>query len=122
MLFTPVIYTVGFTKEVGISVRTSSKRKRRTGLPQWFKKNVNLAPITVWSLALEGKDDLQRFKEPDWGLRTWDTWDWNDCDRRFGDEWPGRIPGQMIAHILYYFSQQDDLVFDPMGGGGVTSE
>jgi len=76
----------------------------------------------VWSLALEGKDDLQRFKELDWGLRTWDTWDWNDCDRRFGDEWPGRIPGQMIAHILYYFSQQNDLVFDPMGGGGVTSE
>ena len=76
----------------------------------------------VWSLALEGKDDLQRFKELDWGLRTWDTWAWNDCDRRFGDEWPGRIPGQMIAHILYYFSQQNDLVFDPMGGGGVTSD
>ena len=72
------------------------------------------------SLALEGKDDLQRFKELDWGLRTWDLWDWNDCDRRFGDEWPGRIPAQMIAHILYLFSRQKDLVFDPMGGGGVT--
>ncbi len=76
----------------------------------------------VWSLALEGKDDLQRFVALNWGLRTWDLWDWNDCDRRFGDEWPGRIPGQMIAHILYYFSKQNDLVFDPMGGGGVTSD
>ena len=28
----------------------------------------------------------------------------------------------MIAHILYYFSQQSDLVFDPMGGGGVTPD
>jgi len=28
----------------------------------------------------------------------------------------------MIAHILYYFSQQNDLVFDPMGGGGVTPD
>jgi len=26
----------------------------------------------VWSLALEGKEDLQRFKELNWGLRTWD--------------------------------------------------
>ena len=57
----------------------------------------------VWSLALEDKDDLQRFEALNWGLRTWDLWDWNDCDRRFGDEWPGRIPAQMIAHILYYF-------------------
>jgi hypothetical protein len=72
----------------------------------------------VWSLALEGKDDLERFKALNWGLRTWDLWNWNDCDRRFGDDWPGRIPAQMIAHILYYFSSQNDLVFDPMGGEG----
>ena len=61
----------------------------------------------VWSLALEGKDDLERFKALNWGLRTWDTWNWNDClpreihvndkqsvfhwgDRRFGDDWPAR--------------------------------
>ena len=31
----------------------------------------------VWSLALESKDDLKRFKELGWGLRTWDLWDWN---------------------------------------------
>ena len=78
--------------------------------------------LMIWSLALEGKDDLQRFVALNWGLRTWDLWDWNDCDRRFGDEWPGCIPGQMIAHILYYFSKQNDLVFDPMGGGGVSPD
>jgi len=76
----------------------------------------------VWSLALEGKDDLQRFKALNWGLRTWDLWNWNDCDKRFGDDWPGRIPAQMIAHILYYFSDQNDLVFDPMAGGGVVAD
>ena len=66
----------------------------------------------VWSIALEGKDDLQILKALNWGLRTWDLWNWNDCDKRFGDDWPGRIPAQMIAHILYYFSDQNDLVFD----------
>ena len=44
----------------------------------------------VWSVALEGKDDLERFKALKWGLRTWDLWNWNDCDRRFGDDWPTR--------------------------------
>ena len=33
----------------------------------------------VWSLALEAKEDLERFKELGWGLRTWDLWEWNDC-------------------------------------------
>ena len=33
----------------------------------------------VWSLALEAKEDLERFKELGWGLRIWDLWEWNDC-------------------------------------------
>jgi hypothetical protein len=33
----------------------------------------------VWSLALEGKADLERFKELGWGLRAWDLWEWTDC-------------------------------------------
>jgi hypothetical protein len=44
----------------------------------------------VWSLALEGREDIERFKELGWGLRTWANWEWNDCDKRFGDDWPGR--------------------------------
>ncbi len=54
----------------------------------------------VWSIELEGKSDQSRFKALNWGLRTWDLWNWNDCDKRFGDDWPGRIPAQMIAHIV----------------------
>ena len=67
----------------------------------------------VWSLTVAGKDDRKKFKALNWGLRTWDLWNRNACDKRFGDDWPGRIPAQMIAHILYYFSDQNDLVFDP---------
>ena len=76
----------------------------------------------VWSLALEDKEDLERFKALGWGLRTWDQWEWNDCDKRFGDDWPGRIPAQLIAHIFFYFSKPNDLIFDPMAGGGVTPD
>ena len=32
----------------------------------------------AWSIALEGEDDLERFKKLGWGLRTWDLWNWND--------------------------------------------
>jgi ParB-like chromosome segregation protein Spo0J len=76
----------------------------------------------VWSLALEGKPDHDRFKALGWGFRTWDQWEFNDCDHRFGDHWPGRIPAQLIAHILRYFSKTGDLVLGPMAGGGVTPD
>jgi len=33
----------------------------------------------VWSIALEGKDDLERFKVLNSSLQTWDLWNWNDC-------------------------------------------
>ena len=76
----------------------------------------------VWALKLEEKDDLAKYQEIKWGLRSWDDWKWTDCDKRFGDDWPGRIPAQLVAHILYYFSRQNDLVIDPMAGGGVTAD
>lgn len=57
-----------------------------------------------------------------WGLRTWDHWYFNDIDQRFGDDWPGQIPAQLVAHTLFYFIREGDLVFDPMAGGGVVAD
>jgi DNA modification methylase len=82
----------------------------------------NWPESSIWSLKLGGKNDIDKFKELQWGIRTWDNWYFTDCDKRFGDEWPGRIPAQLIAHILYYFSKENDLVFDPMAGGGVVAD
>ena len=92
----------------------------------------------AWALRLEGKTDQEKFKELGWGLRTWDQWNFNECDERFGDDWParhrsrpkeavstvqgvrsgeaggpGRIPAQLIAHTLFYFTKPGDLVLDP---------
>ena len=36
-------------------------------------------------MRLEGKTDQERFKELGWGLRTWDQWNFNNCDERFTD-------------------------------------
>ena len=34
----------------------------------------------------------------------------------------GRIPDQLIAHTLFYFTKPGDLVLDPMVGGGVVPD
>ena len=54
----------------------------------------------VWSIALERKTDQERFKALNWGLITWDHWYFNDVDQRFGDDWPGQIPAQLVARKL----------------------
>ncbi|RLB78099.1 MAG: MerR family transcriptional regulator [Deltaproteobacteria bacterium] len=89
---------------------------------EYIARHYNMDLSLVWALRLEGKTDQEKFKELGWGLRTWDQWNFNECDERFGDDWPGRIPAQLIAHTLFYFTKPGDLVLDPMAGGGVVPD
>jgi hypothetical protein len=67
---------------------------------EYIARLYNMDLALVWALRLEGKTDQEKFKELGWGLRTWDQWNFNECDERFGDDWPGRIPAQLIALSL----------------------
>ena len=88
----------------------------------YIARHCHMDLALIWALRLEGKTDQEKFKELGWGLRTWDQWKFNECDERFGDDWPGRIPAQLVAHTLFYFTKPGDLVLDPMAGGGVVSD
>jgi len=88
----------------------------------YIAAHYQMDPALAWAVRLQGKSDQEKFKALDWGLRTWDQWSFNDCDDRFGDDWPGRIPAQLIAHTLYYYTKPGDLVLDPMAGGGVVPD
>jgi len=89
---------------------------------EYIARHYNMDLALVWALRLEGKTDQEKFKELGWGLRTWDQWNFNECDERFGDDWPGRIPAQLIAHTLFYFTKPGELILDPMAGGGVVPD
>jgi hypothetical protein len=78
---------------------SNSDLKNRFAVAQVAEKHDWPEPL-VWSLALEDKTDLELFKELGWGLRTWDVWNWNDCDKRFGDEWPGQIPALRPLNLI----------------------
>jgi len=88
----------------------------------YIARHYHMDLALAWALRLEGKPDQENFKELGWRLRTWDQWNFNECDERFGDDWPGRIPAQLVAHTLFYFTKPGDLVLDPMAGGGVVSD
>jgi len=88
----------------------------------YIARHYNMDLALAWAVRLEGMTDQERFRELGWGLRTWDQWNFTECDERFGDDWPGRIPAQLVAHTLFYFTQPGDLVLDPMAGGGVVPD
>lgn len=49
-----------------------------------------------------------------------DVWTFAGCDKRFGHEYPGRIPGQLVEHVLFYYTDVGDTVCDPFAGSGTT--
>jgi len=53
-------------------------------------------------------------------LQLFNLWRFNDCDSRYGMDYPGRIPGQILENLLYYYTEPFDIVVDPMAGGGTT--
>jgi DNA modification methylase len=53
-------------------------------------------------------------------LKIFNLWNFRRCDERYGTDYPGRIPGQIIENVLYYYTKLGDTVVDPMAGGGTT--
>jgi hypothetical protein len=86
----------------------------------WLQKAAegNSKPWSVATLRAAIRDS-RNGTQPDWIKRT-DVWNITACDDRFGIDYPGRIPGQIVLNVLYYYTDEGDLVIDPMAGGGVT--
>lgn len=80
---------------------------------------LSLAKEKEWSTrelraAIKGAEDLP------W-LRYTDVWNFSECDDRFGlKDFDGRIPGQIVQNVLYYYTEPGAFVIDPMAGGGTT--
>lgn len=79
----------------------------------------------AWAIILEGKSDSERlanFGESEYGdnsPRHYNLWIFVLIDKRLGLEYPGRLAGQIMLNLLYYYTEQGDFVVDPMAGGGV---
>ncbi len=83
----------------------------------------NMPLQLVWAIDLEGRTDAQRFEKLRIGNpQPYDVWSFGKCHDLFGNAHPGRIPGQLIAHVLYFFTKPGDMVIDPMAGSGTTTD
>jgi ParB family transcriptional regulator, chromosome partitioning protein len=119
--------------------RTDAKIARRLGLGG---KDLYRQARAIWRLAQSGDvraqsgvaqlntgtktihaayKDLRRRDRfsADFRPTPYDVWSFRH-DRAFGVLHAGSIPAAIVAHTLYYYTQPDALVVDPMAGGGTT--
>lgn len=56
-------------------------------------------------------------------LKEKNIWSFDAPDPRFGKPgYKGRLPGQVIANALYYYSNAGAIIVDPMAGSGTTGD
>jgi len=81
---------------------------------------LNLPLTDAYAAAMVDMSDEERMKRLDINIKPYDVWTFSDCHDLMGNKHPGRIPGQLVAHVLYFYTKQGDLVIDPMVGSGTT--
>jgi len=87
----------------------------------------NLDMPLLWRILLDENDDISRLEklsEEIKGLkcnpRPYDVWNFAECCDLMGYKYKGRIPGQIVLQLLYFFTEPGDLVIDPMAGSGTV--
>jgi len=53
-------------------------------------------------------------------LKVYDIWNFAGINHNFGIRYPRNIPAGIVLNVLYYYTRKNDLIVDPMAGGGVT--
>ncbi|MGB9846832.1 MAG: DNA methyltransferase, partial [Desulfotomaculales bacterium] len=81
------------------------------------EKAVERAQAVLKSIQLT---DLELMGDCGYEPQVYTIWKFNGRDERFGVEHPGNIPAGILFNVLYFWTEQGDLVIDPMAGGGVT--
>ena len=88
--------------------------------PEEIARRLGVPIQLVLAQQFDGKDDDARLKALGIKSQPYDVWQFPSCHDLMGDRHPGRIPGELVAHVLYFFTQPGDLVVDPMAGSGTT--
>lgn len=108
--------------ELRFSTKTAQDRMETGIPPEDIAKQNNWDITLATAIALDGKDDRERLDYLGIKLQPYDVWQFPKCHDLMGSQHPGRIPGELICHVLYFFTEQGDVVLDPMTGSGTTQD
>jgi len=105
--------------ELGKIANSIGKLWNTKSVAEWANRMA--IPLTdAMAAAMVGLGDDERLKKLDIKIQPYDVWNFYGCHDLMGDKHPGRIPGELVCHALYFMTKQGDLVVDPMVGSGTT--
>ena len=113
--------TFGKLKKVFELSKTNANAAEKMERIDKGELSIDAAHKSLRTLMTEASDEEPTTEEdiPEF-IRFYNSWQFAENDPRFGIPHPGRIPGQIPANIIYYYTEPGDLVVDPMAGGGST--
>jgi hypothetical protein len=88
--------------------------------PEEIARRLGVPIQLVLAHQLNDSDDASRLAKLGIKVQPYDVWQFPSCHDLMGDRHPGRIPGELVAHALYFLTDPGDLVVDPMAGSGTT--
>ncbi len=106
-----------------LATKVSESRKR----DQYEKMAVD-QKWTISDLRKKIRDDEQARRIDErtkygFDLRERNVWSFDTPDPRFGKpNTKGRLPGQIIANALFYYTHNGDYILDPFAGSGTTGD
>lgn len=117
--------------QANVSRRLCEFSELKTRIKDSFAKRKSIAEIAkyhnidetlVWALVLQELSDEDRFETLGFSPRVYNVWNFAGLDEEMGQRYRGGIPGQIVLNTLFYYTKPNDLVIDPMGGGGTTND
>lgn len=110
------------------SRREEEVRQKLLRDKDFLRQAAKLAPVEEETVVEERPLTIQEGlfaleAETEFKPRVYNVWNFSMCDDRFGMKgYPGRIPGQIVQNLLHYYTEENDLVVDPMAGSGTTAD
>lgn len=70
---------------------------------------------------LKEMGNIPELSDPPDALSEYTVWNFASADPNYGiAKYPGRMPGQIVENLLWYFTEPGDAVMDPFAGGCTT--
>jgi len=95
---------------------------------KWLEEEVEFTPrwaqmlmeIAITGIAPWQKKQLKYESTFVFEPKIYNIWNFAGRNSNFGLEYPGNIPGEIALNVIYYYTSENDLIIDPMAGGGST--
>jgi len=85
-----------------------------------IESKLEVSSKTIAKTLSDFKNELGKQPFVPESLQLFNVWNFPNRDKRYGLDFKGTIPGQIIENVLHYYTEPLDVVVDPMAGGGTT--